>query len=80
MVSGNILDYQELDDLPAGFSVPAGREKPWGTGQAILACKNVVDTPFAVQNADDYYGAAAFAVIVPATPILSTSPRTFSRL
>ena len=55
--------YQELDDLPAGFSVPAGREKPWGTGQAILACKNVVDTPFAVQNADDYYGAAAFAVI-----------------
>lgn len=55
--------YQELDALPEGFSVPSGREKPWGTGQAILACKEVVDTPFAVQNADDYYGAEAFKVM-----------------
>lgn len=55
--------YQELDALPEGFSVPEGREKPWGTGQAILACKDVVDTPFAVQNADDYYGAEAFMAI-----------------
>ncbi len=55
--------YQELDALPEGFSVPEGREKPWGTGQAILACKDAVDTPFAVQNADDYYGAEAFRVI-----------------
>ncbi len=55
--------YQELDALPEGFSVPEGRGKPWGTGQAILACKEVVDTPFAVQNADDYYGAKAFMVI-----------------
>ena len=55
--------YQELDALPEGFTVPEGREKPWGTGQAVLACKDVVDTPFAVQNADDYYGAEAFAVI-----------------
>ena len=55
--------YQELDDLPEGFSVPEGREKPWGTGQAILACKDVVDTPFCVQNADDFYGAAAFQAI-----------------
>ena len=55
--------YQELADLPAGFSVPAGREKPWGTGQAILACKDVVDTPFSVQNADDYYGVEAYKVI-----------------
>jgi hypothetical protein len=49
--------------LPEGFSVPEGREKPWGTGQAILACKGVADTPFAVQNADDYYGAEAYTVI-----------------
>ena len=55
--------YQELNALPEGFSVPTGREKPWGTGQAILACSGVVDSPFAVQNADDYYGAEAFAVI-----------------
>jgi len=55
--------YQELADLPDGFSVPEGREKPWGTGQAILACKDVVDTPFSVQNADDYYGVEAYKVI-----------------
>lgn len=55
--------YQELDALPEGFSVPEGREKPWGTGQAILACKDVVDGPFSVQNADDYYGIEAYKVI-----------------
>lgn len=55
--------YQELNDLPPGFTVPAGREKPWGTGQAILSCRHVVDTPFAVQNADDYYGVEAYKVI-----------------
>lgn len=55
--------YQELANLPQGFSVPEGRTKPWGTGQAILSCKGVVTTPFAVQNADDYYGTAAYQVI-----------------
>ena len=55
--------FQELTDLPAGFSVPEGRVKPWGTGQAILSCKDVVDTPFTVQNADDYYGTEAYQVI-----------------
>ncbi len=56
--------YQELGDLPKGFSVPEGRQKPWGTGQAILACKGVVDdAPFAVQNADDYYGTEAYTAI-----------------
>ena len=55
--------FQELTDLPAGFSVPAGREKPWGTGQAIFSAREVVDTPFAVQNADDFYGADAYQVI-----------------
>ncbi len=52
--------YQELDRLPEGFSVPEGRGKPWGTGHAILCCKDVVDGPFAVINADDYYGKQAF--------------------
>ena len=52
--------YQELDDLPEGYEVPAGRVKPWGTGQAILACKNVVKEPFVIINADDYYGKEAF--------------------
>lgn len=55
--------YQELDKLPDGFEVPEGREKPWGTGHAILCCKDVIDGPFAVINADDYYGKTAFKMI-----------------
>lgn len=55
--------YQELDRLPAGFTVPEGREKPWGTGHAILCCKGVIDGPFAVINADDYYGTEAFKLL-----------------
>ena len=55
--------FQELDDLPEGFSPPAERKKPWGTGQAILACKGVVNEPFLVINADDYYGKTAFKLI-----------------
>lgn len=55
--------FQSLDDLPAGFSVPEGRTKPWGTGQAVLACKELVNEPFCVQNADDFYGAAAYQTI-----------------
>lgn len=55
--------YQELSDIPAGFEDKlAKREKPWGTGQAILCCKDTVDGPFAVINADDYYGATAYKV------------------
>lgn len=52
--------FQELDDLPAGFSVPEERKKPWGTGHAILAARNLIDCPFAVINADDFYGAEGF--------------------
>ena len=52
--------YQELDKLPEGFSVPDGRRKPWGTAHAIACCLGTVDAPFAVINADDYYGAHAF--------------------
>ena len=55
--------YQQLDDLPEGYAVPAGREKPWGTSHAILAARDVIDGPFAVINADDYYGPEAFRVI-----------------
>lgn len=52
--------FQELGDLPEGFAVPAGREKPWGTGHAVACCRGAVDGPFAVINADDFYGAGAF--------------------
>lgn len=52
--------YQELDMLPEGFSVPEGREKPWGTAHAVLCAKDVIDAPFCVINADDFYGAGAF--------------------
>ena len=55
--------YQELDKLPAGFRVPEGREKPWGTNHAILMAKEVIHEPFAIINADDFYGRDAFAVI-----------------
>lgn len=52
--------FQELMDLPAGYTVPEGRVKPWGTGHAVLAARGVTDQPFAVINADDFYGAEAF--------------------
>ena len=56
--------YQELDKLPAGYSVPEGRIKPWGTSHAVLCGKEAIDgAPFAVINADDYYGKSAFKVI-----------------
>ncbi len=52
--------YQELDKVPADFEIPEGRVKPWGTGHAILCCKDVLDAPFAVINADDFYGRDAY--------------------
>lgn len=55
--------YQELDKLPEGYGIPEGRVKPWGTGHAILCCQEVIDGPFAVINADDYYGRTAFQAI-----------------
>ncbi len=55
--------YQEIDDLPEGYSVPEGRVKPWGTGQAVLVAKDVLDGPFCVINADDYYGKDAYRKI-----------------
>ncbi|MDD6207377.1 MAG: sugar phosphate nucleotidyltransferase [Clostridiales bacterium] len=55
--------FQRIDQIPAGFCVPEGRTKPWGTGQAVLTCRQIVDGPFAVINADDYYGKEAFRVV-----------------
>ena len=52
--------FQETSDLPDGFVCPEDRVKPWGTGHAVWCCRNVVKTPFAVINADDYYGKSAF--------------------
>lgn len=52
--------YQNLQNLPQGYEVPEGRVKPWGTGHAVLSCIDEVDGPFAVINADDYYGSHAF--------------------
>lgn len=62
-ISGKIeIEYvfQELDKLPAGYQLPEGREKPWGTGHAILMAKETIDGPFAVINADDFYGFDAY--------------------
>lgn len=55
--------FQAKDAIPEGFAVPEGRTKPWGTGQAVLSAKDVVHEPFAVLNADDYYGKEAFVKI-----------------
>ena len=55
--------FQELGDLPDRFSLPPGRTKPWGTTQAVLAAEGAVGTPFAVINADDFYGAESFEVL-----------------
>lgn len=55
--------YQNINNLPAGYNVPEGRTKPWGTGHAVLSCDGMVDGPFAVINADDYYGKETFKLI-----------------
>lgn len=58
--------YQDINDLPEGFSVPEGREKPWGTGHALLCARDKVTTPFAVINADDYYGTNSMKILADA--------------
>jgi hypothetical protein len=55
--------FQELGNIPAPFTVPAGRTKPWGTTQAVLAAEGVIDEPFAVINADDFYGAESYRLL-----------------
>ena len=58
-----VYAFQELSDLPEGYSVPKERVKPWGTSHAILSARKIIDGPFAVINADDYYGPDAFSLI-----------------
>lgn len=55
--------FQDINNVPVGFTVPADRKKPWGTGHAVLSCIDVIDRPFAAINADDFYGAGAFEVL-----------------
>ena len=55
--------FQDIENIPEGYEVPEGRVKPWGTGHAVLSCIDEVDGPFAVINADDYYGSRAFQLI-----------------
>ncbi len=69
--------FQELDRLPPGFAVPPGREKPWGTGHAVACCRGAVDGPFAVLNADDFYGPETYAAIFGFLRRL-TGPRQFA--
>ena len=57
------LVFQDLDNLPAGFSVPEGREKPWGTNHAVMMGKDVIHEPFAVINADDFYGRESYKIL-----------------
>ena len=65
--------FQELDKLPEGFHVPEGREKPWGTNHAILMAKEVIHEPFAIINADDFYGGDAFKVMADHLSTLATT-------
>jgi len=69
--------YQETSMLPEGFQLPEGREKPWGTGHAVLMSKDVINEPFAVINADDFYGAEAYKVIAEFLK-LSITPEKYS--
>ncbi len=55
--------YQDINNLPEGYEVPEGRVKPWGTGHAVLSCIDVIDGPFAVINADDFYGEESFRLL-----------------
>ena len=71
--------YQEISALPEGFICPEERSKPWGTGHAILAAKNEIDAPFAVINADDYYGKTAFRIIYDFLAALPEEPEKPSR-
>ena len=55
--------FQRIDRLPEGYALPEGRVKPWGTGHAVLCCRGIVDGPFAVINADDFYGPGAYKAL-----------------
>lgn len=69
--------YQDMDNLPKGFIVPDGREKPWGTNHAVMMAKSVVREPFAVINADDFYGRDSFAVLADKLRSLESSTNKY---
>ena len=71
------LVFQELDALPEGFSVPEGRVKPWGTNHAVMMGKNVIHEPFAVINADDFYGRESFKVLANYLNMLGNSENKY---
>lgn len=71
------LVFQELDMLPEGFKCPADRVKPWGTGHAVWTARNAVKEPFAVINADDFYGAASFEILAKALSNPNLAPGSF---
>ena len=71
-----VYAYQSLERcLPEGYSVPEGRIRPWGTAHALLCCRDVLDGPFAMINADDFYGAGAFRMMYSALREVDTSAR-----
>jgi NDP-sugar pyrophosphorylase family protein len=69
--------YQEILDLPDGVFAQLGRKKPWGTGHALLVCREVVDSPFAVINADDYYGRSAYTMLGEHLDQTASDPQAF---
>ena len=74
------LAYQQLDMLPEGFSIPEGREKPWGTAHAIWCCRGLINEPFVMINADDFYGRHSFQVLADffQTSALDATPAAYS--
>lgn len=70
--------YQKLDDLPTGYSVPAEREKPWGTAHAVRAAREVINEPFAVINADDFYGSHAYQTAADFLSALATASTDYA--
>ncbi len=70
--------YQELADIPTGFAVPEDRAKPWGTGHAVLAAREVVDGPFAVINSDDFYGRESYEVLSRFLSETEADPRRYA--
>jgi hypothetical protein len=70
--------FQELNDLPAGFGVPEGRSKPWGTAHAVRSCRNAVKEPFGVINADDLYGAQSYKFLADYLSKLSPSDNEYA--
>lgn len=69
--------FQELDNLPEGFSVPEGREKPWGTNHALMMAAKAIQEPFAVINADDFYGRESYQILCDKLKSLSESTNTY---